>query len=520
MNTTEKTFLGQPRWFGTLFIVDMWERFSFYGMLAILYLYLVASPAEGGLGMSTADGAALASMYLALVFMAALPGGWMADRVLGPRRATLYGGIAIACGHVCLAVPAQPALYPGLGLIVVGTGLVKPSMAAMVGQMYQGQPERREAAFSLFYMSIQVSALFAPLATGFLAERVNWHLGFGVAAVGMLLGLVQYLVGLRNFGDIGVRPTNPATAEQRSRVYRRTALWGGIPALLLAAGVVAGTLTAERVLRLLGVVILGIPIAYFVVLLRRPAIAPYRDRLRAFVWMLVASSVFWMLFAQGPALLNGFAKDSVQRTLFGFELPASWFQSVQPLFLLILAPLFAVMWVWFGARLATPPKFAAGLLLGGIAFAVMAVAATGAERGPVSALWLLLVYLLLVGGELAVAPVGLSLAAEVAPRGFISQILGLFWLFAALGVAIGGQLARITEVVSQPAYYLGLGVAGLLVAAALAAASRRLTRRLAGQPARTGTAAGPGTAAVPGTAEAPDTAAIPGAVVEHSPAGR
>ncbi|MFI6323653.1 peptide MFS transporter [Nonomuraea sp. NPDC050556] len=468
-----------PRWFGTLFVVDMWERFSFYGMLAILYLYLVAPRTRGGMEMAPHTAAALFGIYMALVFMAALPGGWVADRVLGARRAVMVGGSLIALGHLCLAVPVEPALYPGLGLIIAGTGLVKPSMAAMIGEMYPGQPERREATFSIFYMSIQVSALFAPLLVGAAAEWVNWHLGFGLAAVGMVAGLVHYAVGQRNFGDIGVHPANPATAEERSKVLRGALLWGGIPISLVAIGLAAGVLTVDRVLILIGLVLLGSPILYYRRLSRGPAGGP---RLRAFVWMLVASAVFWMLYAQGPALMNLFARDAVDRTLGGFEMPASWFQSAQPLFLLLLAPVFAILWTRLGSRVGTPPKFVAGLLAGGICFVVMAMAAAQAELELISPLWLLTVYLLLVCGELVVGPVGLSLAAEVAPHGHTSRVLGLFWMFAAIGAAIGGRLAQLTTVIPLPLYYLLLGVVGTAAALVLAAGAGALGRRLRLEP--------------------------------------
>ncbi|GAA3719309.1 oligopeptide:H+ symporter [Nonomuraea antimicrobica] len=481
-----RTFLGWPRWFGTLFVVDMWERFSFYGMLAILYLYLVAPAERGGLGMAPDTASALFGIYMAMVFMAALPGGWVADRLLGARRAVFAGGVLIALGHLCLAIPMDGALYPGLGLIIAGTGLVKPSMAAMIGEMYPGRPEKREAVFSIFYMSIQVSALFAPLLTGYAAERVDWHLGFGIAAVGMFAGLIQYGVGLRNFGDVGLRPVNPATPEERARVLRGTALWGGVPLLLVVAGVAFGALTLDRVLMLIGLVLLVAPVVYFRRLLRRPGVeAEDRPRLRAFLWMLLASSVFWLMFAQGPALLNLFALESVDRDVAGFEVPASWFQSAQPLFLLLLAPLFALLWTRLGARVGTPPKFSAGLLAGGVSFAVMAFAASQAESGLVSPFWLLLVYLLIVCGELTVGPVGLSLAAEVAPRGHTSQVLGLFWMFAAIGAALGGRLAELTNVLPLPVYYLVLALLGVCTALALAAGAKSLGRRLQATSRRT-----------------------------------
>jgi len=474
----ERTFFGQPAWFGTLFVVDMWERFSFYGMLAILYLYLVASPADGGLGEPEAHAAAVVGTYLALVFVAALPGGWLADRLLGPRRATLYGGLSIAAGHLCLAVPSTGWLYPGLGLIVAGSGLIKPSMAAMVGQIYAGRPAQREAAFSLFYMSIQVSALFAPLVTGYAAERVNWHLGFGIAAFGMLLGLIHYGRGSRRLGDVGRRPANPLNPAE----YRRLRLGAGIgsPAvLLLGLALGTGVLPIERLLVVAGLLILALPVWYLVRLHRQPALtAADRTRIGAFRWLLVASAVFWLLYAQGPALFNLFAQDSVRRVAFGFEVPASWFQSVQPMFLLILAPVAALAWVRAGTRVRTPVKFVLGLLCGGGALVVMASAAADATDGPVSPGWLLAAYLLVVCGELLIAPVGLSLAGEVAPRGFTGQVLGLFWLFAAVGVVIGGRIAALAPVLGEPGYYLLLGALGLATAGLLAAFARGLTRRL------------------------------------------
>ncbi|MFC3997676.1 peptide MFS transporter [Nocardiopsis sediminis] len=483
----ERTFLGHPRWFGTLFIVDMWERFSFYGLLAILYLYLVAPAAEGGMGMTTGDAAGLFGIYMSLVFMSALPGGWVADRILGARRATLYGGVLIAAGHACMAVPVPVSLYPGLGLIIAGSGLVKPSMAAMIGQMYRGRPERREAAFSVFYVSIQVSALFAPLATGYAAERIDWHLGFGIAAAGMALGLLHYVLGMRHLGDVGRHPADPLSPEEGRRALRRTLLWGGTPAAAATAAVATGLVGFDRVLMAVGLAVVCVPAAYYTSLLRRSGLAAAeRTRLRAFVWMLIASAVFWMLYAQGPALLNLFALDSVRRSLLGFVVPASWFQSVQPLFLLLLAPVFAALWVRLGARMSAPAKFTGGLLLGGLSFALMALAATAAETGPVSPLWLLGVYLLIVCGELAIAPVGLSLAAEVAPTGRSGQILGLFWLFAAVGAAVGGQLARLAEAIPESGYHLVLAAAGLATAVALGAAARALGTRLAA-----GTAGGP-----------------------------
>lgn len=471
------TYFGLPRWYRTLFVVDIWERFSFYGMLAILYLYLVAPASRGGLGMSAGDAAALTGLYLALVFLASLPGGWLADRVLGASRATMSGGVLILCGHLCLAIPMAGTLYPGLALIAAGTGLVKPGMAAMVSQLYRNRPEQQEAAFSLFYTGIQVSALIAPLVTGLVGERVNWHLGFGLAAVGMLIGLVQFAAGRGSFGEIGRDPVSPLSPQARAVMLRRVAGVGTAVAALAGIAAATGTLRPPLVLRAVGLLVLLTPVLYLRGLRRDPALdAAARRRVGALTWMLLAAGGFWMLFAQGPALLSHFAQDSVDRQVAGFEVPAGWFQSVQPLFLLLLAPLAALVWVRLGRRVAAPPKFAAGLLCGGVAFVVLA--ATVWFPPPVSPFWLITAYLLLVIGELAVAPIGLSLAGHVAPPGYAGRFLGLFWVFAAVGAAAGGQLARLYEVVGQGVYFGLLGLFGLAVAAALAVAARPLTARL------------------------------------------
>lgn len=476
----ERTFFGQPRWFGTLFMVDMWERFSFYGMRAILFLYLVAPPERGGLGIGAGQAAALFGIYMSTVFIAAVPGGWLADRVLGARRAVLVGALLIAAGHYTMTVPTATAVYTGLPLIAAGTGLLKPSMGSLVSHLYPHESGKRDAAWSVFYMSIQVSALLAPVVTGLLGERINWHLGFGAAAVGMTFGVVQYLWGLRHFGDLGARPTNPLGDEERRRVVRRVALVGGAVAVLFAVDVLAGTFSIEHVLALLGLVALAVPIGYYRSLVRNPLFSPDdRRRLKAFGWLLVASAVFWLPYDQGGSLLNLFAERQTDRDVFGFEVPASWLQSLHPAFILLLAPLFAWLWVRTDRRISISVKFAAGLVLMGASFIVMAYAARAAADGVrVTMMWLVVVYLLQVCGEMALAPTGLSALSQIAPTGFTAQLMGMWWLFAALGVAVGGQVARLSEVVSQPAYFTALGGLVLAVGVAVAVAAPRLTRRL------------------------------------------
>ena len=474
----ERLFRGQPRWFGTLFMVDVWERFSFYGMTAILYLYFVAPVTNGGLGLGAGDAAALFGTYMSLMFIAALPGGWLADRVLGARRSVLLGGCLIAAGHYTLSVPARPAVVVGLLLVIAGTGLLKPAIGTLISSPYPDDHARREALVSIFYMSVQIAAFLAPIVTGFLGEKVNWHLGFGAAAVGMTFGLLHWVRGARRFGEVGLLAERPVAAERLRVVTRRAAYTAAVLIVLLTVDVASGAFKLRHILALAGLLTISLPFVFFVRLRRNPALTPAdRSRLVAFVWMLAGSSVFWMLYAQDGSILSMFAKEHTDRG----GMPASWFQSAHHLFILALAPLFARLWVRLGRRADTPVKFSGALLLGGLSFLVMAVAAQVAiATGLVSPAWLLTAYLLQVCGELSLAPIGIALAVQVAPRGFTNQYQALWWLFAALGAGVGGQLARLSEVLPLPAYFALFGGLAFAAGALLALGSRSLRSRLAG----------------------------------------
>ncbi|MEU9304007.1 oligopeptide:H+ symporter [Streptomyces sp. NPDC048269] len=455
------------RAFVTLLGVDLWERFSFFGMAAILVLYLTAAPADGGLGMASQTATAVFAAYMSLNFMAGLPGGWLADRVLGARRAVLLGGALIATGHAVLSITTASALYAGLALIVAGTGLAKPSLAAMVAAV--SGAEKREAAFSRFYMCIQVSALLAPVVTGLLAEKVAWHLGFAAAAFGMAAGLAQFGIGLRAFEDVGRSPVRPVSREEARTALRRAAVGLAVAAAAVTA-VAAGALPLTAVLALLGLSTLSLPFLYLRTLRRRTPVDG--KRLSAFTGVMGASAAFWMIFAQSGSVLALFAERHTDRGVLGFDVPASWFQSVHPLFVLLLAP--------FVTRLRGPvtTKFAAALGAAGLSFVVMAAAALLAQDGTVSAAWLIGVYLLYSFGEIVLAPAGLALAAAVAPPGFTSRFLALNGMFAAVGVVLGGQLFRLTAVLPLSVYFLLMGSAVLAVGAAVAATARRVRPHL------------------------------------------
>ncbi|MFI1395499.1 peptide MFS transporter [Streptomyces sp. NPDC020681] len=475
-------FLGWPRWFTTLFGTDMWERFSFYGMAALLFLYASESKADGGLGLGNSTAAALFGVYLSTVFMASLPGGWIGDRILGARKAVLYGGIVIALGHVCMAVPSLPTFYGGLGLLAVGTGLLKPNLASMLAAFYPRDAHaERDAGFSIFYMSIQISAVVAPLVTGALGELVDWHLGFGVAALGMAIGVLQYVRGSASFGDVGKEPTRRAAPDERRRVVRGGLVIVAAVTVILGADAAAGTLKLRHVLMLAGLFAIGSTIACFWYLLRsREVTHEERGRVRAYIWVFLSAAIFWMIFVQGGSVFTLFAKVSTDRTVGGFTIPASWFHAAVPLFMIAVAPFFARLWVRLGDRVAAPTKLALGLGFMGSSLLVMALATVAASDGhDVTPLWLLVAYLLQACGEMSFAPVGMSVTTKVAPATFISQMIGVFWLAAALGAGVGGQAVRFSEDnLPGPGYFLILAALAAAVGTALALGAGRLRRRL------------------------------------------
>jgi proton-dependent oligopeptide transporter, POT family len=468
---------GRPRLrrFGVVFVLDLWERFSFFGMAAVLVLYLVASPAEGGLGMATTDAAAVFGAYMSLAFLAGLPGGWLADRILGPRRSAVIGGVLVAAGHLILAGPVAATTYLGLLCVACGTGLVKPATAALVAVTGRGL-STTETAFSVFYVSIQASALVAPIVVGALAEGVSWHAGFVAAGAGMAIGLVVFAVGMRGAGDFARQPANPLPVEARRRLGRLAV--GAAAGLIAVVALIAtaGGLSPHAVLVLLGVLTVVTPAAYVVALRRRAGLSRGdRRRTTGLVVLLAASSGFWMIFAQDASVLGVFARDNTDRTIGALDVPASWFQSLHPLFVLLMAPLFA--WLW--SRRDGPPRsfaFAAALLAGGGSFVVMAGAARAAADGPVSPLWLVGTYAMQAAGEMVIGPVGLALAARLAPSGRTGQYLGLYGLFAALGVVLGNRLYGLTAVLPLPWYFLLCGGSVVLIAAALFATSSTVDR--------------------------------------------
>ena len=478
----DAAFFGHPRGLATLFFTEMWERFSFYGMRALLILYMTAAVSAGGLAYDAAKAGAIYALYTSSVYLLGLPGGWLADRLLGQRRAILWGGIIIAAGHFSMAVPLQGTFYIGLVLIVLGTGLLKPNISSVVGQLYATEDERRDAGFSIFYMGINIGAFAAPIICGWLGERVDWHLGFGAAGLGMVFGLIQYVRGYKYLGDAGLPP--PPSAETAKA--RRGVVIGAVVTLVAIAALAALTragviaITATGFSNFFGILLLALTAAFFVWLLTRPYWSPVeRKRLMAILILFVAASFFWGAYEQAGSSLNLFARDETDRVVLGSEFPASWFQWVPALFVIIQAPIFAWLWVRMGKRQpSSPAKFSLGLVFVGLGFVVMIFAAMlsrgGAMVGPG---WLLATYFLHVVGEMFLSPVGLSTVTKLAPARVTSLMMGVWFLASAVGNYLGGRTAGLYE--TLPLWQLfGLvaatAIGGGLVLALLIRPIRRL----------------------------------------------
>ena len=338
-------FFGHPRGLSTLFFTELWERFSYYGMKAILAYYLYYSVSQGGLGVDKSAALSLVAIYGSSVYMAGVGGGWLADRVFGSQRAVLYGGVLIMLGHIALAAPIGLAgVYAGLILIVLGTGLLKPNVSNIVGGLYDEHDPRRDAGFSIFYMGVNLGAFVAPLVCGFLGQRINWHLGFGAAAVGMAFGLLQYQVGRKNLGEASDRPANPLPEADRARILGRVgAISLGVVAVL-AVLIVTGVLSGEGVVNLLSVVSVVLPVIYFTVMMRSARTTPVeRTRLVAYIPLFTAAVIFWLLYEQTSTVIAAFADTSVRNSIFGVEFPPSFFQSINPVTIIVFAPLFALL---------------------------------------------------------------------------------------------------------------------------------------------------------------------------------
>lgn len=445
LNPAEALRVPHPRGLRTLFFTEMWERFSYYGMRALLVLFMTDAMQKGGLGFDDRTATAIYGLYTSFAYLASLPGGWIGDRLLGARRAVWLGGIVIAAGHFTLALPYLQSFFLGLILIVTGTALLKPNMSVTVAQLYPEGGARRDAGFTIFYMGVNLGAALGPLLCSWLGEKLGWHYGFAAAGVGMVLGLVQYRLSERHLGDAGL--VTHGSEEQRRRGWR--ALQGAVVLLVLIIGLAfAGALPISPVplARKMAWVICGLGAVFAGSIFAWGKLSAWeKKRVGAVLLLIAASAVFWSGFEQAGSSLNLFAERYTQRSFFGYTLPAGWFQTLNPIFIITLAPVFAGLWVRLARRKldpSLPAKFVWGLVLLAMGFLVASaaahIAASGHKAFPT---WLVTTYLFHTMGELCLSPVGLSAVSKLSPARYVGQMIGLWYLGTSLGNLLAGLAA-------------------------------------------------------------------------------
>lgn len=472
-------FFGQPKGLFTLFFTEFWERFSYYGMRAILVFYLYYEVSKGGLGLDQQTALAIMSIYGSLVYMSGVIGGWLSDRIFGASNAVFYGGILIMLGHIALSVPGSMSMfYVSMILIILGSGLLKPNVSTIVGDMYSINDARRDAGFSIFYMGVNLGAFIAPLVVGTVGLKYNFHLGFGFAAIGMFLGLLVYIfTKKKNLGLAGTYVTNPIMANEKKKVFTQIGLGAIVIVALIIIASVTGHLTVDAVINLVGILGFVIPTIYFVVMYRSPkTTSDERSRIIAYIPLFLASVMFWAIEEQGSTILANFADKRTQLDFAGIHISPAWFQSLNPLFIIIFAPILGSLWVKLGDRNPTiPQKFSFGLLFAGLSFLVILLPAfIGGKDALVNPLWLVLSYLVVVIGELSLSPVGLSATTKLAPAAFSAQTMSLWFLSNAAAQALNAQLVKFYTPETEMTYFGVIGAVSVLLGIILFAISPKI----------------------------------------------
>ncbi|MTD42043.1 MFS transporter [Erwinia sp. CPCC 100877] len=463
----DKSFFGQPKGLSTLFFTEMWERFSYYGMRAILLYYIYDTVANGGLGLAKETALAIMSIYGSLVFMSSIIGGWISDRVLGSRKTVFYGGILIMAGHIVLATPfGVGALFVSIFLIVIGTGMLKPNVSGMIGHLYSKTDTRRDAGFSIFYMGINIGALMAPFVVGTLGQNYNYHLGFSVAAFGMFFGLLQYyLQGKKALANIGLVPTNPMDKMEQKK-FTRSLFVALLVALIWFGGAfLLNQLTIDFFINTVSLIGILLPAYYFIKMLTSKNVtAEEKPRVMGYIPLFLAGIVFWSLEEQGSSILALFASERTNDTLFGFSIAPSWFQSLNPIFVVVLTPVFVTLWTRLGKKQpSTVVKFSLGLVFAGLSFVLLML--PGLLYGTdtrVSPLWLFFSFFIMIVGEMCISPVGLSITTKLAPKAFESQTVAIWLLADAASQAINAQIARFYTPQTESAYFGIVGIVAVI----------------------------------------------------------
>jgi proton-dependent oligopeptide transporter, POT family len=452
-------FFGHPRGLANLFGVEMWERFSYYGMLGILPIYLYYRVEQGGLGLAQESALGIVGAYGGLVYLSAVIGAWVADRLLGSERTLFYSAVLIMIGHLSLALlPGLAGIGVGLVCVAVGSGGLKSNATAIVGTLYADGDERRDACFTIFYMGVNLGGFVGPLLTGLAQTRVGFHLGFGLAAIGMALGLTQYTFGRKNLGDKAKEVPNPLRASQRLLAIGAAVVLVAAVVALVVTGVVNPGNLADVVVWVVGV----ISVVYFLVILTSGKITGVeRSRVFSFIPMFIASAVFFSLYQQQFTVVAAYTDQRLNRTLFGWEMPVSWVNSINPVFIIVFAPILAALWTKLGERQpSTPMKFVLGTVLMGAAFLLfLPMVGSGKNASPILAMvGILFVFTI---AELCLSPVGLSLSTKLAPAAFRTQMVALNFLSISLGTAMSGKLAEYYSVDDEAPYFSTVGLVAI-----------------------------------------------------------
>lgn len=481
----QKGFFGHPKGLLTLFFTEFWERFSYYGMRAILVYYMYYEVSRGGLGLEEKTALAIMSIYGALVYMSGIIGGWLADRVMGTSKAVFYGGILIMFGHIALAIPGDITFFfISMVLIVLGTGMLKPNVSSIVGDMYSEKDARRDAGFSIFYMGINLGAFLSPLIVGTVSNKVDFHAGFGIAAVGMFFGLLVFvLTKKKNLGLAGTQISNPLSSEEKKFFLKIIIVAAVLLGVLIPVSIQKGWLTINSFISLIGILGILIPIGYFIVMYRSPkTTSDERSRLLAYIPLFIASVMFWAIQEQGSTILANFADKRTQLDFMGIHINPAWFQSLNPLFIITFAPVFAWLWVKLGDRQPSiPKKFSLALVFAGLSFIVILLPAyLGGTDSLVNPLWLVLSYFIVVLGELCLSPVGLSATTKLAPQAFKAQTMSLWFLSSAAAQAINAQLARFYSEETEMLYFGTIGLASIVLGIFLFIISPMIQRKMKG----------------------------------------
>jgi POT family proton-dependent oligopeptide transporter len=480
-DSRDRTLFGQPRGLATLFLTEMWERFTYYGMRAILILFLVGAVGEGGLGIDDRTASSIYGLYIAATYVLAVPGGWVADRLIGPQRAVIVGGVLIVIGNALLTLGDVRAFFLGLIVIVLGVGLLKPNISALVAQLYPEGGSRRDAGFSVFYMGISVGALSGSLLVAVCAAHFGWRWAFALPVIGMLFGLGQFLFTRKWLAASGP----DVERHPRARAWLPVVVFLAALALVTALAMSGRLVIDPAVVSTAASWVMALfAAAYFIYLLGFAGLkSEERRRVYVMIALMIAYAVFFAGFEQGGASLNLFAERYTDRNVFGWNMPAGVLQGTTALVTIVFAPVFAALWLYLGRRgkdLSAPAKFAAGLALLGLGFVVMVFASRYVLTGQrVRPTWLLAAYFLQECGDLCLSPVGLSSMTKLAPPRFVGQIMGVWFFALAIGNNLAGQLSReydASNLASLPALFLKISAWGLIGAVIMLILTPRLKR--------------------------------------------